>query len=133
LAPNGTHPVLVQKMPVSYTTIHKNVDSSFRNYHLLMAAEVGCVAELFAACCALMLLLLLLPYFLVLLMVAVDGTMLKQVTPSFQLHVTPEERYTNGNMCLPYAVRYAFTSTDRLRTGPLEIKQKSSAQTQNIT
>jgi hypothetical protein len=62
-----------------------------------MAAEVSCVAELFVACGALMLLLLLLlfPYFLVLLMVAVDGTMLKQVTPSFQLHVTPDERYTN--------------------------------------
>jgi hypothetical protein len=71
------------------------VDSWFSNSHLLMAAEVSCVAELFVACCALMLLLLLLPYFLVLLMVAVDGAMLKQVTPSFQLHVTPEERYTN--------------------------------------
>jgi hypothetical protein len=58
-----------------------------------MAAEVGCVTELFVACGALMLLLLLLPYFLVLLMVAMDGAMLKQVTPSFQLHVTPEERY----------------------------------------
>jgi hypothetical protein len=64
-------------------------------FYLLMAAEVSCVAELFVACCALMLLLLLLPYFLVLLKVAVDGTMLKQVTPSFQLHVTPEERYIN--------------------------------------